>query len=131
MKVLAVIGSRLFKDKELGYNVIDKIISENPTIDTIVSGGAKGADTIGEDYAKDHGLKFILHKVNWKDLETPPLKIMYNSSGAFNMFAGKLRNSLIVKDADIVVAFTNGSSGTKDSISKAKKKGIPVLVVPF
>ena len=101
MKV-AVVGSRGFSDYKLLSETLDKI-----KITLIISGSAKGADTLGEQYAKDNGIETKIFKPDWEK---------------HGKAAGMLRNTDIINEAELVVAFWDGSSkGTLDSINKAKK----------
>jgi hypothetical protein len=110
MKV-AVIGSRTFNDYESVKDKLDSISD----ITLIVSGGAMGADTLGERYARENGISTVIFKPDW-------------SKGRG---AGFLRNTDIINEADIVVAFWDGKSrGTLDSIKKAEKQGKKVLICP-
>jgi hypothetical protein len=108
---IAVVGSRTFTD----YFLLEDVLNEHTTsLDTLVSGGAAGADTLAEHYAKDYGLKMIVHKPEWKK---------------YGRAAGFIRNQLIVDDADILIAFWDGKSkGTQHSINLAKQKGIKVII---
>ncbi len=56
---LAVIGSRNFNDYSLVKHYLDKIHSIQP-ITCIVSGGAKGADTYGEQWGKENNIETIV-----------------------------------------------------------------------
>ncbi len=115
MKV-GVIGSRSFTDYDLLKSELDKI-REVSEITCIVSGGATGADLLGERYAKEHKI---------------PTKIFFPDWKKFGKRAGFLRNSDIVRNSTIIIAFWNGaSSGTLDSINKAKDLDIPVTVILF
>jgi aconitase A len=101
--IVAVVGSRNFND----YDAMKKIL-DNIKIDAIVSGGAIGADSLAEQYAKEHGIKMIVHRPNW---------IKYGKT------AGFVRNVDIVNDADMVIAFWDGKSrGTRHTINTAKKQ---------
>lgn len=109
MKV-AVIGSRGFNN----YNVVKDKLDSISGITLIVSGGAMGADTLGERYAIENGIPTKIYKPDW-------------SKGRG---AGFLRNTDIINEADIVVAFWDGKSrGTLDSIQKAEKQGKKVLII--
>ena len=111
MKV-AVIGSRGFTNYELVKETLSKL-----EITLIVSGGAKGADTLGEQYAKENNI---------------PTKIFLPDWTKHGKCAGMLRNTDIINEADIVVAFWDKSSkGTLDSITKSKKLGKPTYVITF
>ncbi len=108
---IAVIGSRTLVD----YNLVEETLlaSVNPEEDTIISGGATGADQLGEHFANEYHIKKIVHKPDYKQ---------YGKAAPF------IRNQLIIDDADYVIAFWDGKSkGTADTILKAQKKGIDVL----
>jgi hypothetical protein len=108
---IAVVGSRDLVD----YKIVEDVLfsTVNPEGDVIVSGGAKGADQLAEHFANENSIPKIIHRPNYDE---------YGKAAPF------VRNQLIVDDADYMVAFWDGvSKGTKDSIDKAKKKGIQVL----
>ena len=108
MKV-AIIGSRGIKR----YN-LDKVMPNGVT--AIVSGGAKGIDTIAAEYAKERNLKLIEFLPEY---DKYPGKI-----------APLIRNDKIVEEADIVIAIWDGESrGTMYTVNRAKKMGKPVKVV--
>jgi hypothetical protein len=110
--ILAIVGDRNFVNYEWLKAVIDKV---NSPIYCIVSGGARGADTLAERYAREHEIDMLVHPAHWDK---------YGKS------AGYRRNKKIVKDADAMVAFlAKGSRGTKSSIDLANEKGIPVHIV--
>lgn len=103
---LAVIGSRTFIDSS-GYNIIDCIVKKH-AISKIISGGAKGADTLGANFATANGLDLEIFKPDW----------------SLGRGAGMLRNTTIIENSDIVLAFWDmKSKGTADGIKKAKKLG--------
>lgn len=109
---LGIVGSRSFQDYELLKKHVD------PTnIVAIVSGGARGADTLAEQFAREHNLQMIVFKPD------------YATHGRAAPF---IRNSAIIEASDAVIAFWDGSSaGTLDSIKKAKKMGKPVTVIEY
>ena len=111
MKV-AVIGSRTFNDYELLRQTLSKI-----EITLVVSGGAKGADSLGEEYANANNI---------------PTKIFLPDWDKYGKSAGMLRNSDIINEAEIIVAFWDGESkGCKDAIAKANKLNKKVLIISF
>ena len=75
-----------------------KEIHSKYKIDTIVSGGAFGADALAEHYAKWKRLKYKIHRPDWKK---------------YGKLAGFIRNKLIINDCDILVAFWDGTSTTR------------------
>lgn len=104
---IAVVGSRSFNDFEL----LEKIILENfelKDIEYIVSGGAKGADTMAERFAEKYKIKTIVFIPEWN---------------RYSRGAGFIRNEKIVDNSDFVVVLWNGKSkGTLSSINLARKK---------
>lgn len=99
----AIIGSRAFADYALLKEKLDAI--EN--MSSVISGGAKGADSLAERFATEKGLETLIILPDWK---------------TYGKAAGVRRNELIVKEADLVVAFWDGkSAGTKNTIELAKK----------
>lgn len=120
---LAIIGSREFTDYDKlcdillihfnQYNFKDE--NYQYVFDTIVSGGAKGADSLAARFAKNNGIKLIEHIPDW-------------SAGKG---AGFARNHDIIANSDFILAFWNGSPGTKHSLSLAKKLKKPTLIIYF
>lgn len=112
---LAIVGSRDFSDYNfLKQNVLQLIEIHSFKFTHIVSGGAKGADTLGHRFAIEHQLEMIVFKPDWK---------------RFGKRAGYIRNSDIIENSDIVIAFWDGKSkGTKDSIDKALKLNKEVII---
>jgi len=112
MKV-AVIGSRGFTDRALLTQTLDGIADKK----MIVSGGAKGADQMAEEYARERGIEVKIFLPDYqKHKQGAPIR----------------RNELIVREADLVVAFWDGKSkGTKDTINKAKSSGKEVKLVKW
>lgn len=111
---IGIIGSRSFNDYKLLKDTLDKYLD---SIYIIVSGGAKGADSLGEKWAIENNVKTLIIKPEWEK---------YGKS------AGFIRNSEIVKNSDIIIAFWDGlSRGTEDSINKAKKENKEVKIIYF
>ena len=124
---IAVVGGRDFND----YNALCLALVEfKPTL--LISGGANGADSLAEKFSRDFGTPIKVHYANWHDY-TPPCKMGCNKYGhKYNKLAGMNRNTKIINDCDMVLAFWDGkSTGTKDSIDKATAKGKKVVVIPY
>lgn len=104
MKV-AVIGSRSIK-----YVDLSKYLPEDVT--EIVSGGAKGIDTVARNYALSHGLLLT---------EFLPEYDRYGKCAPLK------RNDLIINYADCVLAFWDGvSRGTLYVIKKCREVQKPM-----
>ena len=111
---LAIVGTRSFTNYEAFVREVERILSERkltPTV--IVSGGAKGADTLAERYAKDKSLALEVYKPDWK-----------------HKGAGKERNKRIVESADFMIAFWDFESrGTQHTITLWRKTLKPFEIV--
>lgn len=111
---LAIIGSRAFNDYDFLKNNILKNIKLEEII-TIVSGGAKGADSLGKQFAIEFKKEYIEYLPDW---------------GKYGRAAGVKRNTFIIEESDLIIAFWNGESkGTKDSINKAKKLKKKIIII--
>lgn len=105
---LAVIGSRNCPPIDIASHL--KYIP-----DTIVSGGARGADTYARLFAEQHNLKLI---------EFLPDYDKYGRN------APLVRNKLIVEECDCLIAFWDGKSrGTKYTLDLAEKMGKPTKII--
>ncbi len=108
---LAIIGSRSITNFDLA-----PFIPEGTT--AIVSGGARGVDSIAEAYAKRNKLEFIVFKPEYDKYpgKIAPLK----------------RNDQIVEACDMLIAIWDGESkGTMYTVNKAKMLGKPVKVIQY
>lgn len=103
---LAIIGSRNFND--YGYVVsVWAVYFVGKNVTEIISGGAKGADLLGKKLALEKNIPYIEFKPDWEK---------------FGKSAGFIRNTDIIKNCDIVLAFWDGiSKGTAHSLGLAKK----------
>ena len=63
-KRVAVVGSRDFDDKDRLYEVLTKNFDR---IKIIVSGGARGADTLATTWAADYGVPYLVFPACWRD----------------------------------------------------------------
>lgn len=109
---LGIVGSRSFTDYEYFKECMRQF--EKYEISCIISGGAIGADSLAEKYAFENEIPAKIFKPN------------YNLHGRK---APMLRNTTIVENSDMVVAFWDGvSGGTQDSINKARKLKKAVII---
>ena len=91
-----------------------KSLGENYSI-IIISGGASGADALGEKFAKKHKLQVERYPAEWDK---------------YGKFAGPRRNAQMAKAADAVIVFWDGKSrGTKNMIECAKKENKPYKII--
>lgn len=112
---IGVIGSRSFLDYELLEKTLNKIL-DRTQISSIISGGAKGADSLAEKYAQLNNIDVTIFKPDW----------------SLGKGAAAIRNIKIVENSDIIIAFWDGvSKGTKMTIGMATSKNVKVLKVIY
>lgn len=108
IKRIVVAGCRNFNDYEIAKNYIDLCLNEIKEKYTLVfvSGGCKGADSLGQRYAKENGYKVEIYHANWK---------------IYGRAAGPKRNKKMAEISDYVICFWDSKSrGTKSMIEYAK-----------
>jgi hypothetical protein len=111
---LAIIGNRNFTDYDFMREKIQPLLEQLPGIKQVVSGGAKGADSLSEHIAKDFGLDHRHIQAEWSK---------------FGRATGPLRNQKVIFEADVVAAFPLGESkGTQDGIRKVRATGKQVFI---
>lgn len=116
---IIIAGTRTFTD----YRLLRKVLSETAgdidksTIE-IISGGAKGADRLGELFAERNGLKLTVIPAEWDK---------------YGRSAGYKRNLKMAEYAEpdgMLIAFWDEESrGTKLMIDIAEQKGLWVRVI--
>lgn len=111
---IIVAGGRDFRYRDIAFVCLAKHVKQG---DTVISGHARGADIIGEMYARTHNIDLELHSADWN---------------RYGKAAGRIRNSQMADVADKLIAFWDGKSrGTKHMISEAKKKGLELIVYDY
>lgn len=83
------------------------------SIDTVIHGGARGADEGGAEWGQSENAKVLEFKADWKK---------------HGKAAGPIRNRKMLElgKPDIVIAFPGGK-GTANMINQAESEGIPVI----
>ena len=112
-----IAGTRDFSDYGLLSQKCDAILSTKKMDNNIivVSGTARGADRLGERYARERGYRIERYPADW-DRDG-------NS-------AGPIRNAKMANNANALIAFWDGQSrGTKNMIDTAREKGLAVRVI--
>ena len=104
---IAVVGSRNYTN----YKYISKILYDYQRkfgVGFVISGGAKGVDTLAEKWAKDAQIfGFTVYNAQWTK---------------YGKRAGPQRNLLIAESCDVMIAFpSKDSKGTRNAIKQAKK----------
>jgi len=115
---IGVVGGRDFNNPNIFKYHLENLIDKYKDKEIIlVSGGAKGADTLAEKYAKHFGLTIIVIPAMWDK---------------YGKKAGIMRNKDIWRVADVGIAFWDlKSPGTKNSIEECKKLNKDIKVIQY
>ena len=114
MKII-VAGGRDFDDWDLLVKTLSDEVKQG---DIIISGEARGADTMGASFAERRpGIYLRRMPADWD---------------RHGKSAGYRRNEAMAEVADKLVAFWDGQSrGTKHMIDLMKKLGKPVVIIKY
>lgn len=101
-----------FCDDHNLWSTPDRDGNKMPLGITIIHGGARGADSLADQWAVVNWVPFEEYKADWK---------------TYGKAAGAIRNQRMLDEGkpDVVIAFPGGT-GTADMIRRAKRAGIPV-----
>ena len=106
-----IAGSRSITD----YAVVEEAVAASgfrPSV--VLSGAARGVDTLAFDWGWEQGVPVESYPADWKKL---------------GKHAGAIRNQIMAERADALIAVWDGRSrGTADMIAKAKRRGLKVYV---
>ena len=92
-------------------------INHSRGLTIILSGLAKGADTLAIRYADEHNYQWHGYAADW---------------GRYGKSAGIRRNAMMADEADALIAFWDGSSrGTKNMIEQAQTKGLQIRIIKY
>jgi hypothetical protein len=114
MKIL-VCGDREWTDRELIKEVLSQWKGKEVVI---IEGGARGADNLANECAKELGFKVITVEADWK---------------SYGKAAGPFRNKrMLAMRPDLVIAFHDDlgkSKGTKKCVSQARAMNVEVRII--
>ena len=99
-------------------DILESALDELPwQISEVVSGGAKGVDQMGEEWAERNGVPVKQFKADWK---------------TYGRAAGPKRNEQMADYGEALLAIWDGKSkGTANMIKNAEKQGLTVHVFKF
>ena len=122
---IGIVGSRIYTNKDRVISAVELCIAKYGEI-KVISGGARGADTLGKEVALEKGLPYVEYNpahTEWNQYSGKPkewYKKTYNVGQFFE------RNTFIAEDSDILFAFIpegHQSNGTMDTVGKSEKLG--------
>ena len=111
---LIIAGTRDFADQEY----FDEVLAAFTDVSEVVSGGATGADRMGEVWAEKNGIPCKVFRAAWTEQ---------------GKAAGPIRNRAMAEYADAAVVFMRhgGSPGSLSMISEIRRLDKPFLVFHF
>jgi len=130
---LGIVGSRVWTSKagqvwnkkitnpkQHVFDKMDQYVAKHGKPSLVISGGAKGADTYGVQWAQARGIPIKEYKPS-QDLVREYIRQGDSRNFAYKK-AANTRNTDIVNSSDRLVAFWDKkSTGTKDTLTKAKE----------
>lgn len=126
MRVI-IAGCRGIDDYSL---IAEAVNSSNFDIDVVVSGMARGVDSLAVQYAINNGIEFDPYPADWDNLSVDNVVVRRNQCGLYyNALAGFNRNKLMAENAEALIAIWDGrSSGTQDMIHQAETHGLQIHI---
>jgi len=111
---LAIIGSRSFTN----YDLLEKSLEPYKSkISLVISGAAKGADSLGERWALKNNIKTLIFLPDWEQ---------------YGKKAGIIRNKDIINNCDCAIAFWDGiSKGTQHALSLCEQLNKPYKIINY
>ena len=116
-----VAGGRDFKDYDLLKSTLDNFQQEYGNITEIISGGARGSDKLGEQYANENNIPIKRFVPDWNGLGKKAGFVRNRQMGDY----AKEHNGMLVAFWD------KQSKGTKGMIDYATKIGLKSVVVYY
>lgn len=115
---LIIAGGRDFDDYPLLESVLDHLLQNTPPDEiTVISGTAKGADSLGERWADNNAIPIRYYPADWR---------------TYGKRAGYVGNEQMTKTATHCVCFWDGKSkGTRHMIELAWKLDLSVRVIRY
>ena len=105
-----IAGGRDFIGNKKHINFLDAVFREYE-INTVVTGGARGADEFGYQYARHNGVSVFVFNADWDK---------------YGRGAGPIRNEQMAALADMYILFP-GSRGTYDMKCRASNHRLKII----
>ena len=114
-----IAGSRSIDDYQFIEWGMEKAIKDGWEITSVISGKAKGVDTLGERWAKGRLLEVLPFPARWRK----PGQTLFDPG------QGKLRNVRMAMEADALILFWDGvSPGSKSMMNCAAILKLPAKI---
>lgn len=114
---LIIAGSRNFTNYQKLRKACDHFLQDQNNIEIVSGAYYRGADKLGEQYAKEKGYKLTQFPANWE---------------RFGKAAGPKRNQQMANYGDALIAFWDEKSkGTKNMIGLANQNNLKVRIYYF
>jgi len=128
---LLVAGSRSFTDFGLMAERLDHLTSRlSPDQICLLSGTANGADTLGEQWARQRGIPCARFPARWDAVDGPHVVVRHRKGRAYDARAGHKRNAQMAACATHAVLFWDGrSAGTRNMRDLLAGMEIPHRIV--
>ena len=118
MKVI-IAGSRSIVDITQVFKAMEAVDFKNEEYTVIVSGGAKGVDTLAIELASICAIPYLIFKPDWNNLDVPGAVVKEGQYGKYNAKAGIDRNRRMAEYADALIAvWDSKSKGTLNMIDQ-------------
>ncbi len=111
---MIVAGDRRLEDYALVKVHLDRLLEAKLPDVVILSGGARGADALGERYAQERSLPLERYPADWQ---------------TYGKRAGPIRNEQMVLRAHALVCFDGGGPGSRNVILLAQRHHLLVRVI--
>ncbi|HMQ34871.1 MAG TPA: SLOG family protein [Chloroflexaceae bacterium] len=96
--IVIIAGSRAFTNLALVRTAV-QASGWRQHILKIVSGGARGIDSLAERFAHEQAIPVEVVRADWTDITVPGAVIRSNARGAYNAAAGMQRNLVMARRA--------------------------------
>lgn len=133
---IIIAGDRNITDYKIVKSAVEAALKSwncgTDAVDEVVSGCARGIDTLGEKWAETNGVKVVKFPAKWDKLDGDWVEIKVNKWGKkYNSKAGFIRNQQMAEYATHLIAIqTNGpTNGTQSMIRLGKKYNLIIYEV--
>lgn len=118
-KAVIIAGSRDFNNYDLLDRICEYALRGSENI-TIISGGARGADKLGEIFAKNHNHEVIVMNADWDK---------YGKSAGYRRNCDMAIEATKYEDYLCIAFLINNSRGTNNMIDICERYSIPCIKV--